>query len=110
MVSIIAIIIANKIAFQNPPTENLLPNKKSENKIIRTVIKKEINPNVKIFKGRVKILKIKPIVPLTKPIISPATMAHPKLSTCAAGVKCTANKIVNPVNNREMINRIVNII
>lgn len=110
IVSTIAIIIANNTICQNPPTSNLLPNKKSVKDIIKTVIKKEINPKVKIFKGSVKILRIKPMVPFTKPMINPAKIAQPKLSTFAAGVKCTAIKIVKPVNNKEIINRIMSTI
>jgi len=72
--------MAKITALKNPETWNpdimLLTNR-----TIKTLIIKDISPRVRMFKGKVKILKINPIVALAKPISNPAIIAEKNPST-----------------------------
>lgn len=104
IISIMATVMAKSAAVQNPDTSNLSCIIESVNRIIKTVIIKEIRPNVKKFKGNVNRRKIPPMVALTNPIISPVTIAHPKPATCTPGVIQEASAMTIPVVRSEIIN------
>ena len=66
--------IAKMAADKNPVVSKPVI-KLSTNKIIKTVMINEIKPSVKMFKGKVKILKINPIVALANAIKRAAVIA-----------------------------------
>lgn len=55
------------------------------NKIIKTLMTKDISPNVRILIGKVKILRRNPTVALATAISNPAIIAEKKPSTLAPG-------------------------
>lgn len=72
--------------------------KLSTNKIIKTVIIKDINPKVKKLIGKVKILKIKPMVAFANAIKTATRIAVKKPSTLTPGKIKAAKTTARPIN------------
>ena len=106
IIFIMAITIANNAADQKPEVLKLVI-MLSTNKIINTVMMKEHNPRVRMFKGRVNILKINPMVAFARAIRSAAIIALPNPSTCTPGVMYAPKSIAKPITNISTIKLII---
>lgn len=106
MIWMIAVNIAKNMAEKNPLTEKPLMMLLT-NITINTVMIKEINPKVRMFKGKVKNRRIVPTVALAKAINRPAKTALQKPETSAPGTTYAANITASPVMISSMINLII---
>ena len=79
----------------------------STNRIINTVMIKENRPRVMMLKGKVRILKINPIVALAKAISTAARIALPNPLTSTPGVMYDPKSITKPINNISRIKLIM---
>jgi hypothetical protein len=108
IILIIAKTRANSIAEKKPAVLNPF-NKLSTNKTIKTDMIKDINPKLKTLIGKVKILRIKPIVALIRANKTATKIAVKKPSTLTPGIIYAATTTAIPINKISIKNFIITI-
>ena len=98
--------IANIAADQKPEVLKLVI-MLSTNRIINTEMIKEKRPRVRMFNGKVRIFRIKPMVAFAKAIRMAAMMALPNPLTSTPGVMYDPNNITRPINKISRIKLII---